>query len=172
MNGCLYTKANGRFAPCPPEAGYSDTPTQMAKGFNFEEDAGDEWRWVLKDTNGEIVADSGEGYKAKRDCEHGARVFTNLGPDAPEHEVESRSGKARNPDWEYFPGEDGQWYWHFEAANGEITADGNEGYVSRSNVKRAIANVKDLLRSLQSDSGDGGIEKPKTSGPVGGGRFA
>lgn len=144
----------------------------MAAGFEFYEDTVGEHRWRLRDTNGKVVADSGEGYKAKRDCEHGARVFTNLGPDAPEHEVESRTGKARNPDWEYFPGEDDQWYWHFEAANGQITADGSEGYVSKSNVKRAMANVKELLGILQGKGGDGGIEKPKASGPVAGGRFA
>lgn len=141
--------------------------------FQYYQDKADEYRWRLKDTNGAIVADSGEGYGSRRDAEHGAKVLTRLGPDAPEHETDGPSGKAKNPDWEYFPGSDGGWYWHFEAANGEVTADGAEGYVSKSNVRRAIANVKDLLRSLQEDrGGDGGFEEPKPSGPVRGGRFA
>jgi uncharacterized protein len=27
-----------------------------------------EWRWRLKALNGRTIADSGEGYKSKRDC--------------------------------------------------------------------------------------------------------
>ena len=138
--------------------------------FHFYEDAAGEHRWRLKDTNGRIVADSGQGYSDKRDAEHGAKVFAQLGPDAPEHETDGPSGKAKNPDFEYFPGSDGDWYWHFEAANGKVTADGAEGYASKANVQRAIANVKELLRALQ--EGNSGFEKPKPSGPVRGGRFA
>ena len=138
--------------------------------FEFYQDKAGEHRWRLKDTNHEVVADSGEGYGTSRDAKAGADVFTRLGPDAAEHEVESKDGRASNPDWEYFPGSDGQWYWHFEAANGRITADGAEGYASKSNVRRAIANVKGLLRSLQ--TGGGGFDEPKGKGPVGGGRFA
>jgi uncharacterized protein YegP (UPF0339 family) len=32
------------------------------------EDTKGEWRWRLKAKNGEIIADSGEGYKDKSDC--------------------------------------------------------------------------------------------------------
>lgn len=138
--------------------------------FDFFIDRAGEHRWRLKDTNGKTVADSGEGYGSLRDAKNGADVFTRLGPDAAEHETESASGSATNPDFEYFPGKDGQWYWHFEAANGKITADGAEGYVSKSNVTRAIANVKALLRTLVQDSG--GFEPPAPTGPSGGGRFA
>ena len=31
-------------------------------------DASDEWRWRLKSVNGNVLADSGEGYKNKQDC--------------------------------------------------------------------------------------------------------
>ena len=141
----------------------------MAKGFEFYTDAAGEHRWRLKDTNGATVADSGEGYVAKRDAEHGANVFTKLGPNAPAHEVENAKGKAANPAFEYFEGEDGDWYWHFEAANGKVTADGAEGYASKSNVKRAIENVKALLRDLQDR---GGFGAGNSGGPTGGGRFA
>lgn len=33
------------------------------------EDAAGEWRWALKGGNGEIIADSGEGYTRKADAE-------------------------------------------------------------------------------------------------------
>jgi uncharacterized protein len=32
-------------------------------------DAKGEWRWRLKSKNGNTIADSGEGYKNKKDCE-------------------------------------------------------------------------------------------------------
>jgi len=41
-------------------------------------DAKDEWRWRLLADNGEIVADSAEGYKVEADCLHGLRVATKL----------------------------------------------------------------------------------------------
>ncbi|HLM67659.1 MAG TPA: DUF1508 domain-containing protein [Longimicrobium sp.] len=37
-------------------------------------DAKGEWRWRLKAANGEIIADSGEGYKNKSDCEAGIQL--------------------------------------------------------------------------------------------------
>jgi len=39
--------------------------------FEIYKDKAGEYRWRLKATNGKIVADSGEGYVAKTDCEHG-----------------------------------------------------------------------------------------------------
>ena len=30
-----------------------------------------QWRWRLKATNGNVLADSGEGYSRRIDCEHG-----------------------------------------------------------------------------------------------------
>ena len=30
-----------------------------------------EWRWRLRAANGNVVADSGEGYRRREDCEHG-----------------------------------------------------------------------------------------------------
>jgi uncharacterized protein YegP (UPF0339 family) len=34
-------------------------------------DKNGEWRWRLKSPNGNTIADSGEGYKNKADCEAG-----------------------------------------------------------------------------------------------------
>jgi uncharacterized protein YegP (UPF0339 family) len=42
-------------------------------------DAADEWRWSAKDTNGERVADSGEGYVDRR---WAIKAATDLFPDA------------------------------------------------------------------------------------------
>lgn len=39
--------------------------------FELYRDAGGQWRWRLRARNGEVVADSGEGYVRREDCEHG-----------------------------------------------------------------------------------------------------
>jgi uncharacterized protein YegP (UPF0339 family) len=54
----------------------------MAK-FVMKKDNAGEWRWNLKANNGEIIADSGEGYKNKGDCEHGIELVKAAGPDTP-----------------------------------------------------------------------------------------
>jgi uncharacterized protein YegP (UPF0339 family) len=47
-----------------------------AAGATFEiyEDARKEYRWRLKAANGQVIATSGQGYKAKADCRHGIEV--------------------------------------------------------------------------------------------------
>jgi uncharacterized protein YegP (UPF0339 family) len=42
----------------------------------FYEDQAGEWRWRLRGANGEIVADSGEGYTRERDA---VRAFLRVG---------------------------------------------------------------------------------------------
>jgi uncharacterized protein len=36
--------------------------------YHVYKDTNNEWRWRLKAANGNILADSGEGYSAKADC--------------------------------------------------------------------------------------------------------
>lgn len=42
--------------------------------FELYKDKAGEWRWRLVVDNGNIIADSGEGYKNKIDCEHGINL--------------------------------------------------------------------------------------------------
>lgn len=44
--------------------------------------------------------------------------------------------------FQYYEGNDGDYYWRLRDSNNEIVADASEGYVSESNVKEAIENVK------------------------------
>jgi hypothetical protein len=58
----------------------------MAK-FQIFKDARGEFRWRLRAGNNEIIATSGEGYKAKADCEHGVELVKRDAPAAPVDEV-------------------------------------------------------------------------------------
>jgi uncharacterized protein YegP (UPF0339 family) len=42
--------------------------------------------------------------------------------------------------------EDGQWYWHLRAKNGEIVADGAEGY---SSYDKAVEGIQDVCICCQ-----------------------
>jgi uncharacterized protein YegP (UPF0339 family) len=39
--------------------------------FEMYRDSTGEWRWRLRHQNGQVMAESGEGYKRREDCEHG-----------------------------------------------------------------------------------------------------
>ena len=53
----------------------------MAK-FEVYPDKSGQWRWRFRANNGRIVADSGEGYANKSDCENGIKVVKNEAPNA------------------------------------------------------------------------------------------
>jgi uncharacterized protein len=50
--------------------------------FEVYKDKKGEWRWKFKASNGDILADSGEGYKNKSDCEAGIESVKHNGPSA------------------------------------------------------------------------------------------
>lgn len=59
---------------------------------------------------------------------------------------------TRRARFEVFRGEDGQWYFHHIAANGEVTIQ-SEGYASRSNARRAVATFRRRIAEMAADSG-------------------
>lgn len=61
--------------------------------FQIFKDARGEFRWRLRAGNNEIIATSGEGYKAKVDCEHVIDLVKRDGPSAPVEVVSESSGK-------------------------------------------------------------------------------
>lgn len=50
--------------------------------FEVYQDDAEEWRWRLRATNGEPIADSGEGYASKQSCERGIELVKSGAPDA------------------------------------------------------------------------------------------
>jgi hypothetical protein len=64
----------------------------MAKGkFVIYKDVGGEFRWNLKAPNGEIIADSNEGYKAHKDCATGVNLVIKYSKTAA---IEDTTGEA------------------------------------------------------------------------------
>ena len=50
--------------------------------FELYQDTAKEWRWRLIASNGNIIADSGEGYNSKQGAERGIESVKNNAPDA------------------------------------------------------------------------------------------
>lgn len=56
--------------------------------FEVYRDNADKWRWRLIATNGNILADSGQGYRSKQGAKRGIESVKRVAPDA-SVEVES-----------------------------------------------------------------------------------
>jgi hypothetical protein len=54
----------------------------MAAKFVIYKDKKEEFRWKLVHTNGQIIADSGEGYKAKESAKNGIKSVMENAPKA------------------------------------------------------------------------------------------
>lgn len=64
-------------------------PQSMPRKATFEvfRDSAGEWRWRLVASNGNIIADSGEGYSSKQGVQRGIESVKRSAPDA---EIEVR----------------------------------------------------------------------------------
>ncbi|WZO98416.1 DUF1508 domain-containing protein [Isosphaeraceae bacterium EP7] len=68
----------------------------MASSFQIYSDKKGEFRWRLRAGNGKIIATSGEGYKAKADCEHGINLVKTEGAVAPTADDTASTPVARS----------------------------------------------------------------------------
>jgi uncharacterized protein YegP (UPF0339 family) len=60
--------------------------------FEVYEDRQDKWRWRLVHDNGNIIADSGEGYASRQKCEQGLESVRRNAADADVTEVNDPTG--------------------------------------------------------------------------------
>ncbi|WP_353633836.1 HVO_2922 family protein [Halobacterium sp. NMX12-1] len=100
----------------------------------YEDDAG-EYRWRLRAENGNVVADSSEGYTRRGEAEDATERVSEYAPDADALDV----GFAA---FEVYEDAGGEWRWRLRHRNGNIIGDGGEGYSSRTKAHDAIESVK------------------------------
>ncbi|WP_123619987.1 HVO_2922 family protein [Halorubrum sp. CSM-61] len=103
--------------------------------FELYEDAAEEYRWRLRHRNGNVIADSGEGYASRSNARDAIGRVREYGPDADVLDVGSAA-------FEIYEDAGGEWRWRLRHRNGNIVADSGEGYVSRSNAVEAVTSVK------------------------------
>ena len=97
--------------------------------FQLYRDAKQEYRWRLRARNNRIIADSGEGYVHKADCEHGIELL-----------------RRWDGDVEIYQDKGGGHRWRIRAANKNIFADSSEAYARKSGATRALGRVKPVAK--------------------------
>jgi uncharacterized protein YegP (UPF0339 family) len=103
--------------------------------FEVHEDNRGERRWRLRAKNDQIVATSGEGYSSESEAERAVERVQSYAPEADALDI----GFAA---FEVYEDEAEQWRWWLRHHNGNVLADGGEGYASRHGVHDAIEGVK------------------------------
>jgi uncharacterized protein YegP (UPF0339 family) len=104
--------------------------------FEIYQDAKKEHRWRLKAANGEILATSGQGYKAKADAKKGVeRIQQGAASDKLKFEVYEDAKKEHR--------------WRLKAANGQVIASSSEGYKARPSAEKAIESIKKGAKGAQ-----------------------
>ena len=103
--------------------------------FELYEDKAGEYRWRLVHDNGNIIADSGEGYSSKSNAEDAIERVRGYAPDSHVLDV----GQAA---FELYEDNAGEWRWRLRHRNGNIIADSGEGYSSRNAAEDAVNGVK------------------------------
>ncbi len=107
----------------------------MSATIELYEDNAEEYRWRLRHDNGNIIADSGEGYASKSGAKKAIERIKQHGADAPLLDVTSSA-------FELYEDNAEEWRWRLRHRNGNILADSGEGYSSRSAAEDGIDSVK------------------------------
>ncbi|WP_254272899.1 HVO_2922 family protein [Haloarcula marina] len=122
--------------------------------FEMYADKAGKYRWRLRHRNGNVIADSAQGYSSRQKAMQGLRsVQTNAAggavvffEDATEDDTAEDVPEVPAPEsqatFELFEDKGGEFRWRLRHDNGNIIADSGEGYVSKSNVRRALKSVR------------------------------
>lgn len=123
-----------------PGAGIQEitSPEDAAQAsFEVYEDNAGQWRWRLRHDNGNIIADSGEGYADRSGVDDAVERVRSYADIADTLTLDDGA-------FDLYEDEAGEWRWRLLARNGRIIADSGEGYSTRSNGQRAIESVRDI----------------------------
>jgi uncharacterized protein YegP (UPF0339 family) len=104
--------------------------------FEVYEDRAGEYRWRLVHRNGRILADSGEGYASRSNARRAVDTVV-------ETAAAAAVGAEDGPAFEVYEDGAGDHRWRLVSANGELVADGGEGYSGRSAAVDAAERVEE-----------------------------
>ncbi|WP_436935701.1 HVO_2922 family protein [Halovenus marina] len=115
--------------------------------FELYEDAAGEYRWRLLHENGNIIADSGQGYASRQKAKQGLES------------VKRNVDEGGNADFEVYEDNAGEYRWRLVHRNGNIIADGGEGYASERGANDAVKRVTEYAPEAHSlDIGSAAFE--------------
>lgn len=141
------------------ESGDIETDVTASKArFEVYEDSAQEWRWRLVHRNGNIIADSSEGYASKQKAKQGLESVVENAPGAyvsdqsKETEDEPETGGS-NATFELFEDSAGKYRWRLVHDNGNIIGNGGQGYSSKQKAKQRLRSVKQNVRGAPVEQG-------------------
>ncbi len=108
---------------------------RVEDGPEMYEDAAGRYRWRLVADNGEIIADSSQGYASESGAQDGFERVRRYAPEADTLQFDPLG-------FEVYEDAAGEYRWRLRHRNGNIVADGGEGYTSKQNAKKGIAAVQ------------------------------
>ncbi len=129
----------------------------MAAKFELYKDKADEFRWRLVHQNGNIIADSGEGYTNKAGAMNGIESVKENCVAAPVKELPAKAPAAKAPaakapaakapvakaKFQLYKDKAGEFRWRLIHQNGNIIADSGEGYTNKAGAMNGIESVKE-----------------------------
>ncbi|WP_336135133.1 HVO_2922 family protein [Natronomonas amylolytica] len=131
----------------PAADGAVDTDADTSKAtFELYEDSVGEYRWRLRHRNGNIIADSGEGYAARGGAEGGIESVKANAPGAflddqsTDDEIPTEGGSDAT--FELYEDSAGEYRWRLRHDNGNIIADSGQGYSSKQKAKQGLRSVR------------------------------
>ncbi len=127
----------------------TDANASLATFELYEDSAGD-YRWRLRHRNGNIIADGSQGYASKQKAKQGIESVKENAPGAATDDqsrdddpVEEGTSAAT---FELYEDEGGKFRWRLRHENGNIIADGGQGYASKQKAKQGMRSVRQNCR--------------------------
>jgi len=131
----------------PEEEGDVETDVVASKArFELFEDNEEKLRWRLVHQNGNIIADSAEGYASRQKAKQGLESVRKNAPGAyvvdesKDEEAPAEGGSKAT--FELFKDKADKWRWRLRHDNGNIIADGGQGYASKQKAKQGLTSVQ------------------------------
>ncbi len=136
-----------------------DTAAEASQArFEVYEDNAEQYRWRLVHRNGNIIADSGEGYASAQKAEQGLESVRTNAPGAyvvdtskADH-AETVEDGGSSATFELFEDSAGKWRWRLVHDNGNIIGDGGQGYSSKQKAKQGLDSVRRNVRGAPIDT--------------------
>jgi len=122
------------------------TAPESQATFEIFEDKGGDARWRLRHDNGNVLADSGEGYASKSNVRRALKGIRAYVPGAAYLRVDPVA-------FEVYADKAGQYRWRLLHKNGEILGDSGEGYESRAAARAAVESVQSIAPDATVDDG-------------------
>lgn len=157
--GLLVVVISALLLPAVTKTREVDEKSQESKArFELFEDKKGEWRWNLRHRNGNIIADSAEGYSSKGKAKQGLESVRKNAGGAPISERGEEDDEAEGADeeateeeesranYELYEDEAGKWRWRLVAPNGRTIADSGQGYSDRRDAEAGIGKVRGKAR--------------------------